>query len=46
VQLFKDLIVGDASRLSFMIGFSIFVSALGFLMMAGSGWYFLRKGPR
>jgi hypothetical protein len=43
LQLFKDLVVGDASRVEFMVGYSCVLSLLGVAMMLGSAWYFLLR---
>lgn len=42
IYFFKDLIVGDLSRLHFMIILSYFMSALGVILLACSGVYFSR----
>jgi hypothetical protein len=41
VQLFRDLAVGDSSRTDFLAKFAYFMSAIGIVALAGSGWYFL-----
>lgn len=42
IYFFKDLIAGDISRLSFLIGFSYFMSILGVVLLTCSAVYFYR----
>ncbi|NIP94759.1 MAG: hypothetical protein GWO24_15470 [Akkermansiaceae bacterium] len=44
IQLYKDLFQGEASRLNFMLGFTNFMSVLGFVLLLLSLLYFLRTG--
>ncbi|MFP6855632.1 MAG: DUF5690 family protein [Roseibacillus sp.] len=43
IQLYKDLFQGESSRLSFMLGFTHFMSVLGFVLILLSLLYFLRR---
>ncbi len=42
IYFFKDLMLGDVSRLGFLIGMSYFMSLLGLVLLTGSSVYFLR----
>lgn len=43
IQLYRDLYHGEASRLSFMLGFTHFMAVLGFVLILFSLLYFLRR---
>ncbi len=44
-MLFKDILFGGTSRLSFFIGFSYFMAALGVVLLLFAMVYFVRQGP-
>lgn len=46
IYFFKDLIISDVSRLSFMIGLSYFMSVLGLLLLSSCAVYFYRVSKR
>ena len=46
VQLFKDLVQSDISRLGFFKGYTYFMSVLGITCFVSSCVYFLRRGRR
>lgn len=43
IQLYKDLFQGESSRLTFMLGYTHFMSVLGFILILLSLIYFLRR---
>lgn len=42
IYFFKDVMVGEMSRLNFLIGLSYFMSLLGLVLLTGTSLYFLR----
>lgn len=43
LQLYKDLMAGDETRLGFMQGYCYFIGATGTVLVAAGGFYFLRR---
>ncbi len=45
-QLVRDRLFSHFTRGEFLAGLALLTSALGLVLLGGSGWYFLASGPR